>query len=59
VRIENGTVNIGLDSSNYTRDVTVSMRELINLTSNKIMTDVNAVKNKQELIISKNSLITA
>ena len=58
VRIENGTVNIGLDNSNYTRDTIVSMSELINQTSNKIMTDVNAVKNKQELIISKNSLIT-
>ena len=57
VRIENGTVNIGFDSSNYTRDTTASMRELINLTSNKIMTDVNAVKDKQELIISKNSLV--
>jgi hypothetical protein len=44
VRIENGTVNIGLDNSNYTRDAIVSMRELINQTSNKIMTDVNAVK---------------
>lgn len=58
VRIENGKVNIDFDSSNYTRDVSVSMRELINQTSNKIMTDVNAVKDKQELIISKNSLIT-
>ena len=57
VRIENGAVNIGVDSSNYTRDTTVSMRELINQTSNKIMADVNAVKDKQELIISKNSLV--
>ena len=57
VRIENGEVNIGTNSSNYTRDTTVSMRELINQTSNKIMADVNAVKDKQELIILKNSLV--
>ena len=57
VRIENGTVNIGVNSSNYTRDISVSMSELINQTSNKIMADVNAVKDKQELIISKNSLV--
>jgi hypothetical protein len=57
MRIENGIVNVGLDNSNYTRDTSVSMKELIIETSNKIMTDMNAVKDKQELIISKNSLV--
>jgi hypothetical protein len=57
MRIENGIVNIGFDNSNYTRDTSVSMKELIIQTSNKIMTDISAVKVKQELIISKNSLV--
>jgi hypothetical protein len=57
VRIENGAVNISVDSSNYTKNTTTTMTELINYTSNKIMNDINAVKDKQELIISKNSLV--
>jgi hypothetical protein len=48
VRNKNNGIFIGrqfkLDNSNYTRDAIVSMRELINQTSNNIMTDLNAVK---------------
>ena len=41
IRVENGIVNIGIDSSNYTKNISDSLKEYIDSTSNKIMTTVN------------------
>jgi hypothetical protein len=41
IRVENGIVNIGIDSSNYTKNISDSLKAYIDSTSNKIMTTVN------------------
>jgi len=41
IRVENGIVNIGIDSSNYTKKISDSMKMYIDSTSNIIMAEVN------------------